>query len=289
MKRPLYSLLLSLLVSPSVFASSFSLPIWKEKAEALGYELPKPIGFNISYMSMEQGISVDSIMLKGLDIPGLALDAQDGTQKTEVVSFRADVWLFPFLNVYALFGILEGYSQTDVDASLTMNIPPLFPGGKPHEYTVNGTINDFRLDLDGYTKGVGFVLAGGYGNWFGLVDASYTQSDLTIIDGQIDAIVVSPRVGYDFNTHDVPLRVWVGAMYQDVEQHLSGSVADLGLPPGLAGIVPSDARFEVTQHLTTPWNPLVGMQYQINKDWYLLGEAGFGDRQSIFFSIDRRF
>ncbi len=39
----------------TTWASEFSLPIWKEKAEALGYELPKPIGFNLSYMTMEQG------------------------------------------------------------------------------------------------------------------------------------------------------------------------------------------------------------------------------------------
>lgn len=36
----------------------------ERKAEALGYELPKPIGFNLSYMTMEQGINVDSIAIK---------------------------------------------------------------------------------------------------------------------------------------------------------------------------------------------------------------------------------
>jgi hypothetical protein len=78
-------------------------------------------------------------------------------------------------------------------------------------------------------------------------------------------------------------------MYQDVEQELSGSLKDLGLPPSLSGLMSSDARFEVKQRLESEWNTIAGMQYQINEDWYLLGEAGFGDRQSIFFSLDRRF
>lgn len=257
------------------WADDFSLPIWKEKAEALGYELPKPIGFSLSYMTMEQGINVDSIAIQGLGNLPLSLQAKPGKQYTEVLTLRADVWVFPFLNLYGLVGKLDGYSTTDVNVKfLSSSTPP---------------IKNFRLDLDGYTTGVGGVLVGGYQNWFALVDASFTQSRLTVIDGSIDALVISPRVGYDFHNHGHPLRIWLGAMYQDVEQTLQGSLSDLGLPSKLTALLPKDAGFEVKQHLQTPWNPLVGMQYQLNDSWYLLGEFGFGDRQSLFFSLDRRF
>ncbi|MGO4231167.1 TonB-dependent receptor [Vibrio cholerae] len=258
----------------TTWASEFSLPIWKEKAEALGYELPKPIGFNLSYMTMEQGINVDSIAIQGLGKLPLQLQADPGRQYTEVLTLRADVWLFPFLNLYGLVGKLDGYSTTDVNMKFL---------GAQH------TINNCRLDLDGYTTGVGGVLVVGYQNWFALVDASLTESRLTVIDGSIEAIVISPRIGYDFHRHGHPLRLWVGAMYQDVEQTLQGSLSDLGLPGSLTALLPKDAGFEVKQHLQTSWNPLVGMQYQLNDSWYLLGEFGFGDRQSLFFSLDRRF
>ncbi|HAS8503317.1 TPA: TonB-dependent receptor [Vibrio vulnificus] len=271
-KAVLLSLLFAACSTPTV-ADSFSLPIWKEDAEALGYTLPKPIGFNLSYMTMEQGINVDSIVLQGLDF--IQLNADPGKQYTEVLTLRADVWLLPFLNLYGLVGKLDGYSTTDVNLTVGSFL--------------STKIQDFRLDLDGYTTGFGAVLVGGYENWFALVDASFTQSRLTVIDGTIDAIVISPRVGYDFNRHGTPLRIWAGAMYQDVEQTLKGSLSDLGLPSSLTSLLPSDARFEVQQHLQTPWNPIVGMQYQINESWYLLGEFGFGDRQSMFFSVDRRF
>ncbi|WP_032468370.1 hypothetical protein [Vibrio sp. RC586] len=271
--RTLVILMLYSLSHP-VWAETFSLPIWKEKAQALGYELPKPIGFSLSYMTMEQGIDVDSIALQGLGRLPLKLQAEPGRQHTEVLTLRADAWIFPFLNLYGLVGKLDGYSTTDVNVKFLGSTTP---------------IKDFRLDLDGYTTGVGGVLVGGYQNWFALVDASFTQSRLTVIDGTIDALVISPRVGYDFYKHGYPLRLWAGAMYQDVEQTLQGSLADLGLPSQLTALLPKEAGFVVKQHLRTPWNPLVGLQYQINDCWYLLGELGLGDRQSLFFSLDRRF
>ena len=261
------------LFSFSAQAESFSLPIWKDKAEALGYELPKAVGFSVSYMTLEQGISVDSIELTGvplLDLLGLELEADGGTQKTEVMTLRADAWLFPFLNVYGLVGILDGYSKTEVAV-------------KRRGQHSSELVFDFKLDLEGYTSGLGFVLAGGYKNVFGLVDVNYSKTKLSIIDGEIDAIVISPRVGYDLTKHGVPLRVWAGAMYQDVEQTLSGSLKDINAH------LPEKAKFTVNQHLTTKWNPLLGLQYQVTDSWYLLGEVGLGDRKSAFVSIDHRF
>nr|WP_086940377.1 hypothetical protein [Thaumasiovibrio occultus] len=249
-------------------ADSFSLPIWKDKAEALGYELPQAFGLSVGYMSLEQGIDVTSIDLTG--IGGLEklidMEAGAGHQATDVISLRADVWLFPFLNLYGIVGSLDGYSETTVKVKVL---------GKPVLET------PFRLDLNGYTYGGGMVLAGGYQQLFALVDASYTQTNLNVIDGAIDATVISPRVGYDFTRNGMPLRVWVGAMYQNVEQELSGTLkqADINLP----------GRFNVKQQLAAEWNTLAGMQYRLDPNWYLIGEMGFGERQSVFITLDRRF
>ena len=288
MKRSLFLVTACSLFSSYACSDSISLPIWKEQAQALGYELPKPIGFNLSYMGMQQGINVDSIALNNLKVgqpfldklidkyADIEMEAEPGKQVTNVVTLRADVWLFPFLNLYALAGKLDGYSETDVNVSVGLKNT-----SKPLMTT---KIDSFQLDLDGYTFGGGLVLAGGTGNWFSLVDASFTQTTLTVVDGTIDAIVVSPRVGYDFHQTGWPLRVWVGGMYQNVEQYLTGSIADLG--GSFAGL---EGQFEVKQHLTSPWNSLAGFQYQLSPSWYVLGEAGFGERQSFFVSLDGRF
>nr|WP_237467887.1 TonB-dependent receptor [Vibrio stylophorae] len=257
-------------------SQNFSLPIWKEKAEALGYVLPKPFGINVNYMSLEQGIAVDSIAFGGssaLDFVGKLFDfsAEGGTQSTEVLNLRADVWLLPFLNVYGMAGKITGHSKTTV----------VMKG----RLSQKETRFPFELNLDGDLYGAGLVLVGGYENWFALVDASYTKTNLTVIDGGIDAIVISPRLGYDFNQMGVPLRLWVGGMYQDVEQSLSGDMKSIGLNiPNL-----ESARFYVEQHLSTQWNPIAGAQYQLSPNWYLLGEFGMGERRSAFVSIDYRF
>ncbi|WP_305465365.1 TonB-dependent receptor [Photobacterium leiognathi] len=273
-----HSLLLSslALTSSFSFAQSFTLPIWKEEAQALGYELPKPIGFNLSYMALEQNIDVNSIDLKGLPIwvPELDMQAEQGSQTSEVLTLRADMWLFPFLNLYVLGGKMTGTSETAV------NVHNKFLG----DYR----IDNFKLDLDGYLYGGGVVLAGGYKQIFGLVDISYTETELTVIDGSISAWVISPRIGYDFYQQGLPLRVWGGAMYQNVEQSLSGKLSDLNLPPFIENIA-KNGTFHIEQQLSTPWNPIPGMQYQINPSLYLLAEAGFGDRTSLFTSIDFRF
>ncbi|WP_318407141.1 TonB-dependent receptor [Photobacterium leiognathi] len=273
-----HSLLLSSLALTSSFsyAQSFTLPIWKEEAQALGYELPKPIGFNLSYMALEQNIDVNSIDLKGLPIwiPELDMQAEQGSQTSEVLTLRADMWLFPFLNLYVLGGKMTGTSETAV------NVHNKFLG----DYR----IDNFKLDLDGYLYGGGGVLAGGYKQIFGLVDISYTETELTVIDGSISAWVISPRLGYDFYQQGLPLRVWGGAMYQNVEQSLSGKLSDLNLPPFIENIA-KNGTFHIEQQLSTPWNPILGMQYQINPNLYLLAEAGFGDRTSLFTSIDFRF
>ncbi|MCG3885055.1 TonB-dependent receptor [Photobacterium leiognathi] len=273
-----HSLLLSslALTSSFSFAQSFTLPIWKEEAQALGYELPKPIGFNLSYMALEQNIDVNSIDLKELPIwvPELDMQAEQGSQTSEVLTLRADMWLFPFLNLYVLGGKMTGTSETAV------NVHNKFLG----DYR----IDNFKLDLDGYLYGGGVVLAGGYKQIFGLVDISYTETELTVIDGSISAWVISPRLGYDFYQQGLPLRVWGGAMYQNVEQSLSGKLSDLNLPPFIENIA-KNGTFHIEQQLSTPWNPILGMQYQINPSLYLLAEAGFGDRTSLFTSIDFRF
>ncbi len=276
--RLAHSLLLSSLALTSSFsyAQSFTLPIWKEEAQALGYELPKPIGFNLSYIALKQSIDVNSIDLKGLPIwvPELDMQAEQGSQTSEVLTLRADMWLFPFLNLYVLGGKMTGTSETAV------NVHNKFLG----DYR----IDNFKLDLDGYLYGGGVVLAGGYKQIFGLVDISYTETELTVIDGSISAWVISPRIGYDFYQQGLPLRVWGGAMYQNVEQSLSGKLSDLNLPPFIENIA-KNGTFHIEQQLSTPWNPILGMQYQINPSLYLLAEAGFGDRTSLFTSIDFRF
>lgn len=48
-------------------------------------------------------------------------------------------------------------------------------------------------------------------------------------------------------------------------------------------------RFNVSQSADENWNSVLGFQYAFNKDWEILMEAGFGERETLFFSLGRRF
>ncbi|MDV5167743.1 hypothetical protein [Photobacterium rosenbergii] len=291
---------LAALFAPFTFAQQSFFPIWGEEAEKLGYTLPKPYGFSISYMDMSNPITVNSIDLTGHPVlEALDIDANHADFRGSNITLRGDVWVFPFMNVYGIIGYTQGTSKAKInslscDAS---SVPGL--GNKALCLLLDAAGDElpdnamFELDMDGGTYGVGTTLAGGVGNWFALVDMNYTYTSIAAIDGNIKTFVAAPRVGHRWEYDGGrELRVFVGAMYQNVQQELSGDLSSLNLPPEVLGLVDKlspDAGFEVSQSADENWNGVVGFQYAFNRDWDILMEAGFGQRETLFFALGRRF
>lgn len=275
-------------------------PLFREMAE--GYDLPEPYGAGLNHMRIRQGIAVDSIRFTGLSMGKLPLDnlisvtAGNTRQKSHTETLRLDAWVLPFMNVYGLAGRTKGHSVSDVKVSV-----PAFTGGAFPSAPVQTM--PFRLDFKGTTYGAGATLAGGVNDSFASLDMNYTQTRFDVLDGHINAFTFTPRVGYRFTTPGntalhLPqgkLSLWVGSMYQDIQQTFRGQLADLSMPsPALQQWLSrlnknGNARFEVTQHLTTPWNMLAGVRYDVTPDFNLTAEAGFGGRDSIFLSGEYRF
>ncbi|MCS2158125.1 hypothetical protein MUU48_14545 [Scandinavium sp. H11S7] len=292
-------------------SDSGTFPIWGDEARARGYSIPLPFGVNVSYMNMRQNIDVDSISLTGLKAGGMQLPDDmfnigvgDTRERSETENLRLDMWVFPFLNVYGILGHTKGSSVSNisVDAdpgkydagTLRHPNPDHIIAQAVHAGYESGALQDldFKLNFEGTTYGAGVTLAGGYGNWFTILDTNYTQTNFDILDGKISALTVSPRVGYrfEFQGLDGPshLSLWVGSMYQDVQQEFKGNLSDLNLPSQLNSVV-EDGRFDVKQHLTSPWNMLVGAQYEITQNFNVLTEFGFNDRNSFFVAGEYRF
>ncbi|MBY6188658.1 hypothetical protein KUV89_18735 [Marinobacter hydrocarbonoclasticus] len=266
----------------SAAAQAGTFPIWGEEAQARGYELPRTYGLTLSAMDIDQPLVIDEIRLTDPNMildQLVAVEADKADQESQTYTLRADMWVFPFLNLYGLVGYTEGTSEA-------MVVP--FVAGNP--VTAEPVL--FPLDFNGTTYGGGLTLAYGIGNWWAAIDINYTFTDLNIIDGEIEAFTSSPRLGYRWPMGVHEYRLWAGAMYQDVDQVFRGQLASLGLGGGLGellqGIAP-DGRFEVRQHLVSPWNTLVGAMYVYDRRWEFILEGGFGDRDSIFFSTGYRF
>lgn len=297
--------------TPSSSESDSMFPIWGDEARARGYSIPLPFGVNLSYMNMRQNIDVESISLTGLNLGShpipddmFNIGVGDTRQRSKTENLRLDMWVFPFLNVYGILGHTKGSSvsniSVDSDPSRYDSGTILHPNPDHiisqavHSGYESGALQnlDFKLNFEGTTYGAGVTLAGGYGNWFTILDTNYTQTSFDILDGKISALTVSPRVGYRFEFQGIAgpshLSLWVGSMYQDVEQEFRGNLSDLGLPSALDSVV-EDGRFDVKQHLSSPWNMLVGAQYEITQNFNVLTEFGFNDRNSFFIAGEYRF
>ncbi len=73
------------------------LPIWGKKAKDKGFDLPLPFGIGLSYTYIHQNMVVSDVRIEGHP---LNLNIRDAETTTHTGVFRADAWLFPFLNVY---------------------------------------------------------------------------------------------------------------------------------------------------------------------------------------------
>lgn len=290
--------------------SDSTFPIWGDEARARGYSIPLPFGVNLSYMNIRQNIDVDSITFSGLKlgdhpIPSdlFNIDVGKTRQRSKSENLRLDMWVFPFLNIYGLVGHTRGSSlsqvSVDADPSKYTGIDRIIASAV-HNLNQSGDLQniDFALDFKGTTWGTGFTLAGGYEKWFALVDTNYTRTDFDILDGKISAITVSPRVGYRFDMPAISgpshLSLWIGSMYQDVDQEFKGNLSDLHMPANLQPLIDSvnkdnGGRFDVKQHLSSPWNTLIGAQYELTQNFNVLAEVGFNERNSFFLAGEYRF
>ncbi|MGE0641242.1 MAG: hypothetical protein AB7G12_01120 [Thermoanaerobaculia bacterium] len=227
---------------------------------AAGREMPLPWGIGLTWYDQSQDYAVSRL---ALGIPGfgnLPVDQLKIDNDIQEVNLKLDVWLFPFLNVFAVLGQVDG--STDVDfRPLMLPIP----------------LEQVTIDYDGDVYGGGVTLAFGGDVWFGSLTGVFTQTDLKgDFESDAQSLVVMPRVGL----HGRRGSVWVGAMYLDTEENHKGTVT---LP--FLGPVP----FEVELIQKDDWNALVGLQAALTRHWTLEVEGGFGARDSLSATLDFRF
>ncbi|AOM41434.1 hypothetical protein [Xenorhabdus hominickii] len=277
-------------LSRSSKSESRILPIWGNEARAKGYDLPEPFGVSYGYMNLRQDVVVDKI---GFIMPknpstaeALKIQAGKTRERNESHMLKLDTWVLPFLNVYGVYGKTKGTSATNIEnVELGFfkfkNIP-------------------FELDFQGKTLGGGLTLAGGYNQFFVTLDANYTRTNLDILDGDITAYVMTPRIGYEFifeplfaGQGNTKIQIWAGAMYQDITQRFKGNINNLNLP-GVFGVLVKamddpDMKFDVEQHLAHKWNNTAGVRIELTRNFNVLSEVGFGNRNSFFISGEFRF
>jgi hypothetical protein len=245
--------------APTGTARQHRLPFLGEAAREAGYELPLTYGAGGVYYYLSRAIDITEVRVgrNGAAVAPVP-DFVDLGSNASVnnVNAKFDVWLLPFLNVYAI----AGYIWNKADTRLDLTLPALAPGGPARRRSL-----EVPTELQGTVGGLGVTLAGGYKSLFFAGDVNVARADLGF-DDKFDAIVSSLRVGWNGKLGARPFRAWLNSTYWDTATVARGSVAD---PDG--GIL----DFEVDQGPSFPWTYGVGAQYDISPAFNLASDIGW--------------
>ncbi|HTO70871.1 MAG TPA: hypothetical protein VMR31_13505 [Myxococcota bacterium] len=234
------------------------LPLLKDKAIAAGADLPLPFGVALVGTGLKgREIDVTDVRVGLEGAPRSVSRFIDLGSKSDVVNanLKLDVWLLPFLNLYALLGYVRNQSTTH--ALVTVPRPGPLPGTR----TVSTSI---QTNLDGAIGGLGATLAGGYKELFVVADCNYDQIDMGF-DDSFHALIASVRGGWNGYIREVPVQFWVGAGYWDTAATAKGH-ADLAGGQTLV--------FEADQRPVKYWMYDLGGQFNFSKRWQLFIDVG---------------
>lgn len=256
------------------------LPIWEEKARERGYELPLPLGLAANAFAARHNFDVPTVTIGGsggglLNIGGLA--HIENAEITETAwTTRFDTWVFPFLDVYAIAGYVDGRADIEL---------------RPAALPISPARLDLNLNFEGPTVGLGGTLAAGFKPIvdrptivFGLADLNFTRTFLDfdqVVESldPVDVVVFSSRLGVrerllkESALGEVYGSVWGGAMYQGVQEVMTGRLGIL------------DLNFRADVHAVNPWSTIVGGRLELGKHTELTIEAGIGDRRSLMLEL----
>ena len=234
-------------------------------------KLPRTWGIGIDYFAMDQPYQIDSLTFSPpvLPIPDPSvLDVNNDVEHTDI---KIDVWVLPFLNLFGIYGQIDGKTAVDLSA-LGLPLPP--------------EARSLVVDYDGDVYGGGAVLAFGGDRWFGSITATFTDTSLGgDFDSSVQASTIQPRIGLRFGDHT---EVWIGGYYIDAEEKHSGSIIlDLGplIPPG----VPIPLDFDVDLSQAEDFNLSMGTHMMMSDAWEMTIEVGGGERRTVLANLTYRF
>lgn len=279
-------------------------PLFGENVIRKGFDLPYPIGINISYYQQRMGVIMDQVSL-GLAqdqmMPLTFLEFDDVSNEATNYNARLDLWLFPFLNIYGMLGYAKA------DATVILNAPFAF---------------ETAVDFKGWTYGGGAVLAVGLQGFWITANGNLAWTDMEDYYDPVRTTVLSFRLGRTLNLiKNRNFRVWLGAVYQDPSSEVNGhfQLADIisdelteqladyyltswynaltteeqqfidAFVQTLQGSTDTQLDYRAEQHPENTWNMIAGAQLELSKNWNIQAELGFlGSRNSILVDLNYR-
>ncbi len=268
------------------------LPFLAQQVIDLGFELPNPYGIAIISARIRQDLILENLAIGINGPPDREIDFVDfGTPNVEnsALQLKLDAWFFPFLNLFTTVGVFDG----DATIPLKFEGSDLFPQLCAITPNAPACVRTYsavaKPKYEGTNITVGINLAMGWDRFFVALPVTYAWTDVDIISNTVTALNITPRIGMTGDMGDRgSVAVFVGATYLHAEVDIAGEI-DLETPGGPNGDVTTLA-FRISQRNKDRWNYLLGFNWDLNKSWSVMAEAGFGgSRENFIGGVTYRF
>jgi hypothetical protein len=199
----------------------YALPIWGAKVAKAGYSLPYSAGLSAQYFWQESAIIIDNLKVgfnngEMYDLDGI-VRFDDAIARASAVSARPDFWLFPFLDVYGIFGV----SQASTDVKFGVWVPD--STGVEKEVLEAGAVVDFTATTFGFGMTPTIGVAGG----FLALDFNLAWTDVPQLSKPARTMVFGPRFGKNFKLKrpERTVAVWAGGFRVELRSGTDGSIS----------------------------------------------------------------
>ncbi|HEX3167487.1 MAG TPA: hypothetical protein VHQ93_14555 [Chitinophagaceae bacterium] len=210
----------------------YSLPILGAKATKAGYDLPYSAGVSAQYFWQQSDLIIDNLNVGFNNGPMYNVDEiirfNTARATASATTVRPDIWLFPFLNVYAILG----RAKASTEVSFGVWVPD--SSDTPKQITSASTLIDFNTS----TYGIGFTPTIGVGGGFLALDMNVAWTDVPQLDKPARSFVFGPRLGKNFKMKKPgqTVAIWVGGFRVQISSETNGSInLSEVLPPGELG------------------------------------------------------
>jgi len=198
----------------------YALPIWGDKATKRGYDLPYSAGLSMQYFGQRSDIVIENL---NVGFNGGTMHDLDGIVRfdkakssSDGISLRPDIWLYPFLNVYGIFGV----SAASTDVGYGIWLPD--SSGREQEILHLGT----KVDFTAATLGFGLTPTIGVGGGWLALDMNFTWTDVPQLSKPAQSFVFDPRMGKTFKLRrrDENINIWAGGFRLAINTGTTGSI-----------------------------------------------------------------
>lgn len=271
------------------------LPFLAQDVIDLGYDLPRPYGLKVLYAGVDQDQVLDSLWVGfsgGEKEPYEFVAFENASSDSDSWQLMGDLWLFPFLNLFAYVGDLEGTAPMDIILDGNGMLDQIgINCALPGNVVLCNLLEDREITLpieagfSGVNYGAGFNLAGGWKGFFFTLPVSFSWVDMDTTSADGGAVIsASPRAGRVFKLGRAGnLALYAGASYLDSDLTVTGSLA---IPETDVSI-----DYTINQSNKDPWAGVIGANWDINGRWSIQAEYNgfFGSRESFIASVGWRF